>query len=220
MWLGELLHNGNVVPDGIGQWDYLTRKRIIYTAGERKYHQRFRNATHNGFVPTVPNFIKGNMTKKTNSGNQAVFSYKFVKELTNSPEVKQLFATAKYGCCCCLEERTWVAAARIIGYGKQAAEAASMFQVWGGDPSCKSSMRNAVLSLAPESCYKVEDSSLNAVQSISGKAYSPAHLHGNELVRDLKVAKNKGFMFARKFNSEEPNSMSLLRLIQQEFHHT
>jgi hypothetical protein len=221
VWLGELLHNGKALLDGTGQWDYLTRKRLIYTGEERKYQQRFRNATHNGFVPTVPNFIKGNMTRKTNSGNQAVFSYRFVKELTRSSEVKQLFAIAKYGCCCCLEERTWVAAARIIGYGKQAMDALSMFQVWGGDSSCKSSMNNAVLSLDPDTCYKVEDAvTLNAVQNASSYSGNPVYLHGHELVQALKVAKNSGIMFARKFNSEEPSSVNLLRLIQQEFHRT
>lgn len=221
VWLGELLHNGKALSDKADQSNYLTRKRLIYTAGARKYQQRFKNVAHHDFVPTVPNFIKGNMTRKTNSGNQAVFSYKFVKELTNSAEVKELFATAKYGCCCCLEERTWVAAAQIIGYGKQVMDATSMFQVWGGDPMCTATMNNAVLSLDSEPCYKVEDAvTLNSLQIVSAKSDKPVYLRGHELVRALNAAKANGVMFARKFSSESSSSMNLLRLIEEEFHRT
>ena len=219
VWLGELLQNGKPLLDVADQSHYLTRKRLIYTAGARKYQQRFKNIAHNGFVPTIPNFIQGNMTRKTNSGNQAVFSYRFVKELTNSAEVMELFAIAKYGCCCCLEERTWVAAARIIGHGEQAMDATSMFQVWGGDPMCTATMNNAVLSLDSEPCYKVEDAvTLNALQIVPAKSKNPVYLHGNELVRAMKAAKTSGVMFARKFSSDLPSSVNLLRLIEQEFH--
>jgi hypothetical protein len=41
VWLGAILHNGKaLVGDGMGQWDYLVRKRLIFTSGERKYQQR------------------------------------------------------------------------------------------------------------------------------------------------------------------------------------
>jgi len=220
VWLGELLHNGVVLTgEDHLQWDYLTRKRLIFTAGERKYQQRTKKTNQNGFVATIPNFIQTNMTKKTNSGNQAVFSYKFVKELTNSPEVKALFAIAKYGCCCCLEERTWITAARIIGYKEQALEAASMFQVWGGETTCGTSMGNAVLGTNASICYKNEDATVgSAVYQESHKAGDPVYLHGNEVLQALKDAKKRGFMFARKFKSEDPVAMELLALIQKELH--
>jgi hypothetical protein len=220
VWLGAILHNGKaLVGDGMGQWDYLVRKRLIFTSGERKYQQRTKTTNQNGFVVTIPDFIKTNMTKKTNSGNQGVFSHKFLKELTNSAQVKELFSIAKYGCCCCLEERTWIAAARIIGYKKQALEAASMFQVWGGDSSCKSSMNNAVLSVNASLCFKTEDASENSKFSKESHTEGvPFYLYGNEMLAALKDAKNRGFMFARKFDSEDPSSAELLGIIQSELH--
>ena len=223
VWLGELLSNGKVlVGDESGQWDYLVRKRLIFTAGEhRKYQQRTKKTKQNGFVATIPDFIKTNMTKKTNSGNQAVFSHKFVRQLTNSPQVKELFAIGKYGCCCCLEERTWITAARIIGYKEQALEAASMFQVWGGESTCGTSMGNAVLSLNASICYKNEDATEGSiVHQQSHQAGDPVYVHGNEVLTTLKEAKKRGFMFARKFKSEDSNSMELLDLIQRELHQT
>jgi hypothetical protein len=104
IWLGELRNSKN----GGGwyfSWEYLERKRLISTSGERKYTQRTKKWRQNDFVSSIPDYIKTNMTSnktKTNSGNQAVFSYKVVKRLVNSPQVKELFAIAKYGCCCCL----------------------------------------------------------------------------------------------------------------------
>ena len=104
IWLGELRNSKN----GGGwyfSWEYLQRKRLIFTSGERKYTQRTKKWKQNDFVSTIPDYIKTNMTSnqtKTNSGNQAVFSYKVIKKLVNSSQVKELFAIAKYGCCCCL----------------------------------------------------------------------------------------------------------------------
>jgi hypothetical protein len=104
IWLGELRNSKN----GGGwyfSWEYLERKRLIFTSGERKYTQRIKKWKQNDFVSSIPDYIKTNMTSnktKTNSGNQAVFSSKVVKKLVNSPQVKELFAIAKYGCCCCL----------------------------------------------------------------------------------------------------------------------
>jgi hypothetical protein len=220
VWLGELLHNGAVLTgDEHSQWEYLVRKRLIFTSGERKYQQRTKKTNQNGFVASIPKFIQTNMTKKTTSGNQAVFSHKFVKEMTNSAEVKELFAIAKYGCCCCLEERTWITAARIIGYKDQALESASMFQVWGGDTTCGTSMNNAVLSVNASICYKNEDATDIIHEAPSKKVGDPVYLRGDEMVQALKNAKKRGFMFARKFKSEDPVSMELLGLIQKELHH-
>jgi hypothetical protein len=104
IWLGELRNSKNG-----GGWyfsyEYLERKRLIFTSGERKYTQRTKKWKQNDFVSSIPDYIKTNMTSnktKTNSGNQAVFSYKVVNKLVNSPQVKELFAIAKWGCCCCL----------------------------------------------------------------------------------------------------------------------
>jgi hypothetical protein len=220
VWLGEILHNGKVLVDDGGsyQWISLARKRFLFTKRKQELFIT-EQINRNGFVVTIPEFIKTNMTKRTNSGNQGVFSQKFVKELTNSPQVKELFALAKYGCCCCIEESSWIAAASILGYAKQAMEATSMFQVWGGETACAGGMRNAVLSLNASLCFKTEDASENRTVSIVGnKKGGPFYLYGHDMLKALKNAKKRGFMFARKFNSEDPSSMELLRIIQRELH--
>jgi hypothetical protein len=67
--------------------NYLLRKRIIFTAGERKYQQRTKKTNQNGFVAIIPDFTQTNTTTKTNSGNQAVVSHKFVRQLTSEGTV-------------------------------------------------------------------------------------------------------------------------------------
>jgi hypothetical protein len=220
VWLGEMLHKGKVLVDGKGgyQWISLTRTRFVFTT---RKEERFitQQIKRNGFVVTIPDFIRTNMTKKTNSGNQGVFSHKFVKELTNSPQVKELFALAKYGCCCCIEERTWITAASILGYKKQALEAASMFQVWGGASTCGGSMNNAVLSLKDDVCFRIEDARENSTfPEVPQKQVGPLYVHGSEMLEVLKSAKKRGFMFARKFNSEDTSSLKLIGIIQRELH--
>jgi len=102
IWLGELRNNNNGGWLSIG---YLERKRLIFTSGGKKYTQRTKKWKQHGFVSSIPDYIKANMTEKTNSGNQAIFSYQVVKKLVSSPQVKELFGMAKYGCCCCLGKR-------------------------------------------------------------------------------------------------------------------
>jgi len=220
VWLGEILDQGKS-QRGDDRWkDLILRKRFIFTTGRRKYQKHIKKVSRNGFVLTVPDFITSNMTTKTNSGNQGVFSYKFVKELTNSPQVKELFAIAKYGCCCCLEERTWIAAAGIIGYQQQALEAASMFQLWGGGSNCEGTLGNAVLSLNASFCFLNEDASENSTV-LSKEAHiqgRPFYFPGNEMLDALKDAKKRGLMFARKFDSGDPRSVELLGIIQSELH--
>ena len=220
VWLGELVHNGKILDgDTYLQWDYLQRKRLIFTAGNTtKWQTRTKKILHNGFTPTIPEFIQTNMTKKTNSGNQAVFSYKFVQDLVTSPQIKQLFALAKYGCCCCLEERTWITAARILGYGEEAMASAGMFQVWGGKTTCQSSMNNAVLGMNHSICFKNEDAGL--LRSAGYKDGEPIYVWGSEILKELQKAKReRGYMFARKFKSSDEGSMELLERIRKEIHH-
>jgi DNA-binding transcriptional regulator YdaS (Cro superfamily) len=80
-------------------------------------------------------------------------------------------------------------------------------------------MGNAVLSLNADTCYKNEDATEGIiVQQELHKAGDPAHVRGNEVLTELKEAK-RGFMFARKFKSEDSGSMASsmeLDLIQRE----
>jgi len=222
IWLGELRNNNN---GGRVSWAYLERKRLIFTTGVQKYTQRTKKWKQNGFEATIPDYIKTNMTEKTNSGNQAVFSHQVVKKLIDSPQVKELFSIAKYGCCCCLEERTWIAAARMIGYGSEAMDAASMFQVWGGESECgRGSMKNALLKPNATICYKSEDLTKGNIyerhQNDSGRTDDPSHsfFHGDNLLSELQLAKTRGFLFARKFKSGDRDSVKLIEMIKKNLH--
>mmetsp|Transcript_10741 Transcript_10741/g.12381 ORF Transcript_10741/g.12381 Transcript_10741/m.12381 type:complete len:586 (+) Transcript_10741:226-1983(+) len=223
IWLGGLRNNNNA---GWLSWGYLERKRLIFTSGEIKYTQRTKKWKQHDFVSSIPDYIKANMTEKTNSGNQAVFSYEVVKKLVRSPQVKELFGMAKYGCCCCLEERTWIAAAHIIGYGKEAMEAASMFQVWGGESLCGAgSMKNADLRLNATICYKSEDVTKGNI--FERQRHDPedndvanAFFHGDKLLEELRLAKERGFVFARKFKSGDSSSLELIDMIKKYIHNS
>jgi Core-2/I-Branching enzyme len=218
VWLGQLLHQGKVLAaKNSRQWAYLARKRIIFTAGKKSYQQRTKKIERHGFISSISETIRTNMTKKTNSGNQGIFSYDVVKKLTMSTEVKEMFALAKYGCCCCIEERTWFAATRIIGYKDHALEKASTFQVWGGNITCAPSMNNAILRMNSSICYKSEDASSGslALQASQNQQIN-IYIRGDEILHQIKVAKRRGFLFARKFSSEDKGSMQLLNYIQQE----
>ncbi len=221
IWLGELRNNMNAGWIG---WGYLERKRLIFTAGDEKYTQRTKKWKQNGFDAAIPEYIKANMTQKTNSGNQAVFSHKVVKKLVNSPQVRELFGMAKYGCCCCLEERTWIAAANMVGHGKEAMDAASMFQVWGGEPNCgDGSMKNALLVPNSTICYKSEDVTSGNLferqqKGIQDTSVENSYFRGDALLEELRMAKERGFLFARKFKSTDPRSLQLIQMIKTNIH--
>jgi hypothetical protein len=81
----------------------------------------------------VPNWLDKAKQYKSTSGNQAVYNYR----------IKEMFALAKYGCCCCLEERTWIAVIDILELLHQAKENYSTFQVQGWErPTVDDQARN------------------------------------------------------------------------------
>lgn len=255
VWLGELTHRGQVVRD-VDHTSFLQRKRLVWTAttsvraaklklqkklsGKQISHapQPSSNTSTTAMtewldVAVPPSFIQKTMRYKTNSGNQAIYSYTTVKKLLQSPHVMELFALAKYGCCCCIEERSWIAALALIG--NEALEDGlyhtSMFQVWGGltEQTCGSSMNNAVLSSNSSLCYRLEDAHLqhhgesmmttnNETQKGRRKKFEPVNLWGNETMDYLKRAKARGVWFARKFKSTDEQSMALLKEIQDQLH--
>ena len=120
-----------------------------------------------GFMATIPDFIETNTTTKTNSGNQAVFSHKFVRQLTTSPQLKELFAI-----------------------GSQRRESLVTKSKPWRRPVCfklrETSLRNAVLSLNASICYKSEDSTEGSVvQEELHKAGDPVHVCRNEVLMAL-----------------------------------
>jgi hypothetical protein len=198
VWLGELLHKGQQVHHP--QSGILFHKRLISTL-----HKVERKA---GFIfgSKAPEWIDRAMQHKSASGNQAVFSYSTVKRLLENSHVMQVFATAKYGCCCCLEERTWIAALDLIGLLEEAKNHTSTWQTWGGYNHCRGSMHNAVLSSNTSTCFRLEYPG------------SDLYILGNETLTYLEQAKRQGFLFARKFRSDDDASTEFLKEIKTRLH--
>jgi hypothetical protein len=105
-------------------------------------------------------------------------------------------------------------------------EAASMFQVWGGVSSTcgAGSMQNAVLRLNATICYKSEDATKgNIVErqkiGLEDSDAANAFFRGDRLVEELRLAKERGFLFARKFKSGgDRNSLKLIEMIKKNIH--
>jgi hypothetical protein len=222
IWLGELTLRGERVKSP--QDSRLRRKLLLFTGGSFGNARNTNTADSDApMIPilvkrlpsttfsgeSLPDVIVESMTQKSVSGNNAIFAYDTVKELLDSPDVMELFARSKYGCCCCLEEHNWIAALTMIGLQEEALEQASMWQVWGGAETCQGSMKNALLSRNASLCYRLEDATLDPPQM---------YIRGDATMDFLKDAKRRGFYFARKFHSNNPESMELLEDIRTDLH--
>jgi hypothetical protein len=108
---------------------------------------------NNAQLTFLPPAILSHTVYKSNSGNQGIFNHSVVGQLVGSPVLRQFWAASKYGCCCCIEERSWIAAMSYLGYLDVALQSHSILQMWGGRPlsarGCRGTMSNAVLSLVP-----------------------------------------------------------------------
>jgi hypothetical protein len=199
VWLGELTHNGQRVQKR--QWGLLRKKRLVATSSKAQAK------VGNLFEPPQE-WIRNIMKHKSVSGNQAVYSRAIVQQMLSHPQVLELFALAKYGCCCCIEERIWIAAMNVLGNLEEAKRNKGMFQVWGGDSQgCNGSMQNAVLDLNETRCFTSED------PDAGGR-----HFYGNEMWDRLVAAKKEGILFARKFRSSHKGSAELLQNIREQLH--
>lgn len=211
VWMGSLSNKGVAV--NVDQTGYLRNKRLLATRGEDLFKLSMRLPRTTFKSQLLPNEIVQFMNKKTNSGNQAIYSRAVVEELVGSPAVRQLFALAKYGCCCCLEERTWITAMGLIGRQAHALDQASVWQAWGGlETECKSSMRNAVLTWNATACYKVEDGTTEIPSTLVFE--HGRYFRGNETWAYLQNARERGILFTRKFDSDNMLSMELRRAIE------
>lgn len=96
----------------------------------------------------------------------------------------------------------------IIGLLEEARNQSNMFQLWGGEEDkCVGSMNNAVLDLNENRCFRIE---------ALGK--DEMYFWGNQTWDNIVEAKKNGMMFARKFSSEQPDSIQLLEKIRKELH--
>jgi thiol-disulfide isomerase/thioredoxin len=221
VWLGELTHK-TAIRIRETQAHLLTgHKRLIHTRGNSTTKSNFRVPSsmirHGGLNTTmiISPLLRKSMSWKTVSGNQAVYSRDVVKKLLASANVMKLFALAKYGCCGVLEEHTWIAAMHLIGVGKEALENGAVWQVWGGQESCgQGTVHNAILTRNATLCFKVDDGTMVR------KDGELLYIHGNEMMEYLKDAKRRGFLFARKFQSNDEESMAFLDDIKREVHET
>lgn len=201
VWLGLQNHKGRPVAES--QTHMLRHKRLIDTT-----NKLYKRLPGNVFPDLLfDDAIEESMSRKSQSGNQAAYRRDVVEELLESTLVMKIFALSKYGCCCCLEERNWIAALDLIGITDY--QQPLMFQLWGGESTdCKGTMKNAVLTSNAELCYRSED---------SGKNSSTMYLYGSEMWDAIVDAKNRGIPFARKFSSDNADSIQLLERIRDEF---
>ena len=198
VWLGETTYRGRRVHHP--QAGVLLKKRLVST----KYRLIQKLGTL--YQDKLPVWLNTSMQHKSASGNQAVYRYSTVLRLLENPQVMEMFAMAKYGCCCCIEERTWIAAMDLLGLLDDAKHHGSTWQAWGGTSTCGGSMHNAVLTTNVSTCFRLEyvDKKLD--------------IWGNETMDHLIKAKEEGFLFARKFRSEDKENMALLQEIQRRLH--
>jgi Core-2/I-Branching enzyme len=204
VWLGDLTHKGEAVHSR--QYGLLWKKRLYASIGPGKLAERAGVLFPDHSVPA---WLDEALHHKSTSGNQAIFSFQIVRQLLSNRQVKEMFAIAKYGCCCCLEERTWIAAMHVLGWYDEAQQRRGMYQLWGGFSHCRGSMTNAVLEMNETICYRSEDARGND---------NDMYFRGNTLWESLRHARQQGTLFARKFHSRNVGSMQLLDKIVREMH--
>jgi hypothetical protein len=211
VWLG-LLHFGK-------RFDFFDYESGQRPAPDTKYMQstrlvstrNFKLFKENLYWKNLPSHISNLFIYKATSGNQGVYSRSVVEKLLSSDIVMELFAWSKYSCCCCVEERNWMAALDAIGHAAEAIQYTSMFQVWGGSKRCVGSMSNAVLSTDPSLHYISADPFHYNKETRQPKQFC---FGGNETLSVLASAKERGALFARKFRSHSAESVSMMQEIE------
>lgn len=95
VWLGEAMLKGSRVQQS--QSHLLWKQRLIGTS------TKIAVRTGKLFQDPVPDWMDQALQHKSNSGNQAMFSFSTIARMLESPKVLNIFALAKYSCCCCVE---------------------------------------------------------------------------------------------------------------------
>jgi hypothetical protein len=98
VWLGEATLKGGRVQSS--QSHLLWKHRLLTTST--------KIAVRAGalFQDAVPDWMDRALQHKSNSGNQAMFSFSTIERMLNSKKVLHIFALAKYSCCCCVEGKS------------------------------------------------------------------------------------------------------------------
>ena len=228
VWLGTLTQQGNLVRQS--QQRQIVDKRLATTS--------IPEVASLGFIfqePNLPNWFRSDILNyKTVSGVNAVFSQSIVRKLLSSPDAMTIFGLSKYGCCS-LGNYNWMAAMQVldqkggnnISTQDEAKTQTAMFQLYGGtDGNCETdSEETAILTLDASRCYRIEHPQV--VKAVHNESYAASDFDwripkdrrsvhgGSELVKSLQHAKKAGFLFARQFDSTNPQSVALLEEIKQ-----
>eukprot|EP00980_Cylindrotheca_fusiformis_P015282 scaffold4247_cov66-Cylindrotheca_fusiformis.AAC.23 len=201
VWLGEATRKGSRIRR--------SQSHLLWKEGLMATSTKVAVRAGSLFRDPVPDWMDQAMRHKSNSGNQAMFSFSAIDRMLTNPKVLNMFALAKYSSSCCVQEHTWIAAMYLIGLLEEARENANMFQVWGGASyRCIGSMPNAILDQNETRCFRDESPDKEDL-----------YFWGNTTWDHLLLAKQKGYMFARKFSSDHPGSLKLLERIRDELHH-
>ena len=94
----------------------------------------------------------------------------------------------------------------------------------GGRPKCgDGSMKNALLIPNATICYQSEDVTSGNLferqrKSVNDTSIENAYFRGDKLLEELRLAKKRGFLFARKFKSTDPDSLELIEMIKTSIH--
>jgi len=215
VFLGEVKHFGRKV-DNI-EWAYnnvLHRFSLSHTFddGHEKGCQPLKVTRDETKLPVgdVKYFLKS----KTNSGNTAVYSYDTLQKLLSSSTAMKIHSIHKYGCCHYPEETEWYAMVNSLFLGPEAVQVGSMYQVWQetlnrrGSKSISTS--NAVLTSNADTTFILADAYRRETGNVK--------YNGTDTKEYLQDAKRRGFLFARKFDSSNYESVELRHWIQRELH--
>ena len=214
VFLGELKHFGRKV-DNI-DWAYnnvLHRFTLTHTYGDgEKGYQPLKPSRKEANLPIgdMRYFLKS----KTNSGNTAVYSYETVKQLLTSTMAMKIHSFHKYGCCHYPEETEWYAMLNSIFRGPETLQVGSMYQVWEEKLNRRGrvaiSVSNAIQTSNPNQAYILADAYRREVGNIK--------YNRTETMTYLQEAKQRGFLFTRKFDSSNDESVQLRKWIQRQLH--
>lgn len=143
-------------------------------------------------------------TKKVNSGNTAAYDRDTVLDLLESGDAKDILSRFKQAGGCCNEESSWGGALASIGRGPDVDKVGMMWQAW----PCQSAMHNIQLT-GKIGCIHIFDSAAGWVRG--GRKISGLE----EIEQELKNAKDRGHLFARKFSSSD---LHWINWIKQHLH--
>jgi hypothetical protein len=233
VWLGEATMKGRRIQSS--QSHLLWKKRLVTTFT--------KEAPRAGFLfnnYTVPTWMDRALQHKSNSGNQAIFSYSTIKRMLANSKALHIFALAKYSCCCCVEGKPNITHTLILisapcnpyllmvapffTFVPSERTWVAVMDVLGLLDEAK--QRSCMFQLWGGSVNECKGSMQNAILDLNeSRCFRHESLYsenmyfwGNQTWRNLVQARQNGLLFARKFSSSQDGSVQLLEKIKVELH--